>query len=125
MQNTKEIVLPYEGKPTTFKIKRMGWGERNDFVEQFLEYRTRGEITEVIPKPLAMRTGAMLKCIVEAPFRVGDIKALNEVEDFDCLDALYDSIEELNGGFKKKKKNTNSGSDNSPEPTSTEPATPS
>ncbi len=113
---TKEIDIKYEGKPAKVVIKRMGWEEKNEFLEQFVEYKTIGNTQVVIPHPFKIRAGAIRKCVVSAPFKT-DPTHLNEIEDFDMLDKVWSEIEKFNEMDEDVKKNSNS-------PSETEQATP-
>ena len=92
MAKTKEIEVNYKGKQEKVVIKIMGWAERNEFRDSFIENVIIGSINQVKVHPFRMQTSAMQKCIVTAPFKT-DINSLNEEEDMECLDIIYSHIE--------------------------------
>ena len=104
MGKTKEINIEYEGKKEKVVIKRMGWEEKNEFLEQFVEYKTGGNVQTVIPHPFKIRAAAIRKCIVTAPFKT-DTASLNNIEDFKMLDKVWIEIEKFNEMDETAKKN--------------------
>lgn len=100
----KTIDITYEGKKEKVVIKRMGWEEKNEFLEQFVEYKTVGNVQTVIPHPFKIRAAAIRKCVVTAPFKT-DPAALNEIEDFKMLDKVWTEIEKFNEMGEEVKKN--------------------
>ncbi|KKL14615.1 hypothetical protein LCGC14_2513860 [marine sediment metagenome] len=77
---------------------------KNEFLEQFVEYKTVGNVQTVIPHPFKIRAAAIRKCIVTAPFKT-DSAALNEIEDFKMLDKVWTEIEKFNEMGEEVKKN--------------------
>ncbi len=104
---TKEIEVMWDGKKTKMKIKRMGWEEKNDFLEEYMEYKTEGNRTVLVPHPLKIRAGALRKCLIEAPFKT-DPRSLNAIEnpeDYKSLDVIWKEIESFNELGNEEKKN--------------------
>lgn len=104
----KEIDITFKGKPEKVTIRRMGWAEKNSFSEKYVQVQVVGNIPKIITHPFEMRTGALLKCIVSAPFIPPNTKL--GIEHLDSLDPtmlenIYMQIDEYNSlGDETKKK---------------------
>ncbi len=106
---TKEIEIEYEGKKEKVVIRRMGWAEKNTFSEGYVDIDVIGNTPTVRTHTFEARTGALLKCLVSAPFMSTD-KPLNKDDlnelDTDMLENIYKEIENLNSLGKDQKKNS-------------------
>ena len=112
---TKEIDIVYEGKKEKAIIRRMGWAEKNSFSERYVDIQVVGDNTVIKTHTFESRTGALLKCLVNAPF-IDPAKPL-DIQDLDILDPkmlekIYKEIDKLNSFGEDEKKNSSKSSGN-------------
>ena len=100
---TKELEIPkefMEEEWQTNKVKIRKWtlGIRNDILDQTSEYTTRaGKNVDSKIKGGFIQILTIAKCTVEAPWSVGNVGVVNEL-DPQLGDWIYKEITELNGG---------------------------
>lgn len=97
---TKEISIEYEGKQEIVTIKRMGWAEKNLMMDSYFGAKIMpNNVIHVIPHMFKMKVDALIKCIINAPFKPNGVKlnesTLNE-QDPEMLDKIYAEIESFN-----------------------------
>ncbi len=113
MGKTKEIDIVYEGKKEKATIRRMGWAEKNSFSERYIDISVVGETPTIRTHTFEARTGALLKCLVGAPFidpsHPLDIKDLDSL-DPDMLEGIYKEIDKFNSLGSEQKKNSSKSS---------------
>lgn len=99
---TKEISIVRDGKEDKVTIKRMGWAEKNRFVDQFLEATIlKNETIKLISHTNLMKVEALKICIIKAPFESNET-GLNE-EEPEMLDKIYEEVEKFNNLGKDQK----------------------
>lgn len=90
----KEIEIEWNGKKEKVTIKRLTFGERNKFMEEFIKVRMVGDTFQTEVLHGQMKTLALLRCIVKAPFPI-DIASIESL-DADLGDYLYSEIDKFN-----------------------------
>ena len=100
MPKTKEIDITWKGNPAKVVIKKMGYAEKCDFKENFLETQLMGKVPKLMIHPFRMKIAALQKCIVSAPFKTDEL-SLNDTEiigeeEEQILDSVYDEIKAFN-----------------------------
>lgn len=98
---TKEIEIEWNGKKEKVVIRKLGFAERNTFMEKFTETKLIGDSAQVFIHPFKMKTLALQTCVVEAPFKT-DIASLESL-DPDVGDKIYEEIEKFNKLSQTKK----------------------
>lgn len=108
---TKEFEISWNGAPAKVTIRKMGFVEKQRFMEKFITTKVRpnekgGEIVDVTVKPFERRIHALQTCLVSAPFKWATDEQLNQV-DPDAGEKIYKEIEAFNklDESAKKKKN--------------------
>jgi len=102
---TKEIdISEYWDEPATVTIKRLGFGQQNNLLDQTSRIQVRGEEIEASPLYGELRTLVVTKCLVEAPFPITEDYIRNEL-DMQLGQFLFQEIDEFNT-FKKEKNDT-------------------
>ena len=108
MSETKEIDIMYKGKKEKATIRRMGWAEKNSFSEKYVQIQVIGDTSKIITHPFEMRTGALLKCLISAPFIAPNTPlGIEHLDDLNpkMLEDIYLKIDEFNSlGDETKKK---------------------
>lgn len=104
MPETKELKIQYNGKEEVVVIKKMGFAEKNTFMEKFVVTEQVGTVMKVIMHPFEMRTHALQTCIKSGPFPL-DIDGLNTLDDA-TGDYLFKEIDKFNKLTNKKKENS-------------------
>ena len=100
---TKELEIPKEFMETEWqtnkvKIKKWTLGIRNEILDQTSEYTTRaGKSVDSKIKGGFIQILTIAKCTVEAPWSVGNVGVVNEL-DPQLGDWIYKEMSELNGG---------------------------
>jgi len=111
---TKEIEIDFEGKRETVVIRKMGWTEKQRFLEKFIttkvtvDPKTQQENVDVTIKIFERKITALMTCIVKAPFKWGQEKYLDEVDE-KILEKIYNEVDKFNElSTDGKKKDSNS-----------------
>jgi hypothetical protein len=100
----KEFMCP-EWQTNKVKIRKWSLGIRNEILDQTSEFTAKtGRAVDSKIKGGYTQILTLIKCVVEAPWKIGDISAVNEF-DTQFGDWLYEQISELNGGNKGGVKN--------------------
>ena len=100
---TKELEIPKEFMETEWqtnkvKIRKWSLGIRNEILDQTTEYVTRaGKNVDSKTKGGFIQILTIAKCVTEAPWNVGSVGVINEL-DPQLGDWIYKEISDLNGG---------------------------
>ena len=113
MKKTETFEIDWEYEPGKTRkeeviIKKLGFGEKNEFRERNMEVQMMGEIPKTTVHIFTSRTNALQACIVKAPFPT-DIPTLNELDD-DVGELIYKKIDKLNKLSPEKKKDSKTSS---------------
>lgn len=101
---TKKFEIDWQGKKGEVVIRRMGFGEKMDFLEQISETRMVGKMASIVMHPWKLRALALMGCLVKAPFPVENNYIHKEL-DPDTGSKIYEEIEKFNKlDFDVKKK---------------------
>jgi len=104
-RKTHTFQITFRGKKEDVTIRKAGYKERNDFLESTVEAKvvTTGnqEKVDVILHPFRMRTEAIQRFVIKAPFNTK-----TEIDDPDVADVgdeIYGQIEKFNKLSQAKK----------------------
>lgn len=108
---TKEFEIDWNGEKKTVSIRKMGFVEKQRFMEKFVKTtvktgKNETESVNIVIHPFERKIHALQLCIVSAPFKWKTEEQLNEV-DTEIGEKIYDEIEilnKLNESAKKKSK---------------------
>jgi len=112
MSKTEEFEITWKGKKEKVIIKRMGYAEKCDFRDNFVETQLVGNMPKVTIHPFRMRIAALQKCVVQSPFGTSD-KALNDIdseEEEEIIDNVYQKIADFNHLDSEARKNSDGDS---------------
>lgn len=103
--NTHTFQITFKGKKEDVTIRKAGYKERNEFLEKTVEAKivTVGNTqkVDVILHPFRMRSEALQRFVIKAPF---DLKTLLDDPDVaDVGDKIYEEIEKFNKLSQEKK----------------------
>ena len=106
MQSTKEIEIPKEfqlseWQTTKIKIRKWNLRIRNKILDEVAKFQAKdgGKMTADLQGGWSELV-IITNCVIEAPWRVGEIDVVGELEP-EFGDWLYGQINELNSGLTK------------------------
>jgi len=91
---TKDVEIEFNGKKETVKLKRLGFGEKNQLQEEATDIKVIGGQPVVKVSTSKLKELALLKSIVSAPFPI-TIQAIKELEQ-EVGDFLFEEYDALN-----------------------------
>ena len=110
MSKTKEFKVKWKGKEEKVVIKKMGYAEKCDFRDRFVETKIVGKIAQMFVHPFRMKLEALKKCTIEAPFDVNQLDNIIEEEEEEVLEEVYKEIESFNRLNPSERKNSDGDS---------------